>query len=116
MNEEKNYKVADFSSITAKPCPCGETKRAFLNDPEQTASFHIVTVSENSRMHYHKKMTEIYYVLKGEGILELDHDKIKLKQGISVMIKPGCRHRAIGKLTLINVPIPAFDETDEWFD
>ena len=116
MNEEKNYKVADVSSINAQPCPCGETKRAFLNDPEQTASFHIVTVSENSRMHYHKKMTEIYYVLKGEGILELDHHKIKLKQGISVMIKPGCQHRAVGNLSLINVPIPAFDEKDKWFD
>jgi hypothetical protein len=49
-------------------------------------------------------------------MLELDHDKIKLKQGISVMIKPGCRHRAVGNLTLINVPIPTFDKDDEWFD
>ncbi len=54
-------------------------------------------------------MTNFYYVLMGEGILELDHDKIKLKKGISVMIKTVCRHQAIGNLTLINVPIPAFD-------
>jgi len=116
MNEEKNYKVADFSTISAQPCPCGETKRAFLEEPEKTASIHIVTVSEKSRTHYHKKMTEIYYILEGEGILELDNEKIKLHKGITVMIKPGCRHRAIGNMTLINVPIPAFDETDEWFD
>ena len=75
-----------------------------------------MTISEKSRMHYHKKMTEIYYVLEGNGILEIDHEKIKLKKGISVLIKPGCRHRAIGNLTLINVPIPAFDIHDEWFD
>ena len=116
MNEEKNYKVADFSIISAQPCSCGETKRAFLEEPEKTASIHIVTVSEKSLTHYHKKMTEIYYILEGEGILELDDEKIKLQKGITVMIKPGCRHRAIGNLTLINVPIPAFDETDEWFD
>lgn len=116
MNEEKNYKVADFSSITAKPCLCGQAKRAFLNDPKRTASFHIFTVYEKSRMHYHKKTTGIYYVLKGERILELDHDKIKLKQDISVMIKPGCRHRVVGNLNLINVPTPAFEEKDEWFD
>ena len=116
MNEKKNYKVADFSSIIAQPCPCGETKRAFLDDPEQTASFHIVTVSENSRMHYHKKMTEIYYVLEENRILKIDHDKVKLKKGTSFLIKPGCWHRAIGNLTLINVPIPAFDINDEWFD
>lgn len=116
MNEVKNYKVADFSTIPFQPCPCGETKRAFLDEPEQTASIHVVTISEKSRIHYHKKMTEIYYVLEGDGILEIDNDKIKLKKGISVMIKPGCRHRAIGNLTLINVPIPAFDINDEWFD
>ena len=27
-----------------------------------------------------------------------------------------CRHRAIGKLKIVNIPIPAFDEADEWFD
>jgi len=32
------------------------------------------------------------------------------------MIHPGCRHRAIGHLKLINVPIPAFDPDDEYFD
>ena len=48
--------------------------------------------------------------------MELDDDKIPLKKGISVMIKPGCRHRAFGDLTIINVPVPCFDEEDEWFD
>ena len=55
MNEVKNYKVADFSSIPSQTCPCGETKRAFLEEPEQTATIHIVTISEKSRVHYHKK-------------------------------------------------------------
>jgi hypothetical protein len=32
------------------------------------------------------------------------------------MIKPLCRHRAVGRLRVLNIPIPAFDETDEWFD
>jgi len=34
----------------------------------------------------------------------------------AIMIKPGCRHRAIGKMKIINIPIPAFDPEDEWFD
>ena len=116
MNDEKNYKVADFSTIPREECPCGLTQRAFVQEPDGTASFHIVKICKSSRTHYHKKMTEIYYVLKGEGILELDDDQVDLKPGISVMIKPGCRHRAVGDLTLINVPIPAFDLEDEWFD
>ena len=34
----------------------------------------------------------------------------------SVLIKPGCRHRAVGDLKIVNVPVPAFDPEDEWFD
>ena len=28
----------------------------------------------------------------------------------------GCHHRAIGKMRIINVSVPAFDREDEWFD
>ena len=55
MNEEKNYKVADFVSISPQPCYCGETKRSSGNDPEQIESMYIVSIFENSRRHYHKK-------------------------------------------------------------
>ena len=34
----------------------------------------------------------------------------------SILIKPGCCHRAVGTLRIINVAIPAFDPDDEWFD
>ena len=114
-NGKKKYLVADLKNITPMPCPCGQARRAFIEPGNDTASFHIVDISENSRPHYHKKMTEIYHVLEGEGILELDDDRIELKPGITVMIKPRCIHRAVGKLKLINVPIPTFDPADEWF-
>ena len=116
MTESKKFQTVDFAQLKEIPCPCGLTKRAFLNDVDQTASFHIVKIKKKSRKHYHKKTTEIYYVLEGDGFMELDDDKIPLKKGISVMIKPGCRHRALGDLTIINVPVPCFDEEDEWFD
>ena len=114
-NGKKKYLVADMENIAPTPCPCGQARRAFIEPGNDTASFHIVDISANSRPHYHKKMTEIYHVLNGEGILELDDEQINLKPGITVMIKPGCIHRAVGKLKLINVPIPTFDPTDEWF-
>ena len=34
----------------------------------------------------------------------------------SILIKPGCRHRAIGEMRIINIPIPTFDPADEYFD
>jgi mannose-6-phosphate isomerase-like protein (cupin superfamily) len=75
-----------------------------------------VEISQDSRTHYHKRLTEIYYVLEGEGVMELDGELHSVRPGDAVLIKPGCRHRAIGKLRVLNVPIPAFDPADEWFD
>ena len=76
----------------------------------------MVDIKEDARVHYHKKLTEIYLVLEGEGHIELDGERIPVKPLTTVLIKPGCRHRAIGKMRIVNVVIPAFDPQDEWFD
>ena len=113
---EKKFIVAELDTIDDVRCSCGTSKRAFMEDVDGVASLHVTTIKEDSRVHYHKKMTEIYYVLEGEGTMEVDGESYPLKPGVSVMIKPGCRHRAVGKLKIINVPIPKFDPEDEWFD
>jgi mannose-6-phosphate isomerase-like protein (cupin superfamily) len=108
--------IADINSIPPVRCPCGFAKRAFVTSDNRAATLHLVDIQEDSCAHYHKRMTEIYLVLEGEGQMELDGKLFPLKPMTAVFIKPGCRHRAIGKLKLINIPIPAFDEADEWFD
>jgi len=112
----KRYRIVNTKSLTAHRCPCGTAKRAFTDDPDQIASLHVVNVGETSKTHYHKKMTEIYYILEGHGQIELDGMRFDVEPGSSIMIKPGCRHRAIGKLKLLNIPVPAFDPEDEFFD
>ena len=61
-------------------------------------------------------MSEIYLILDGEGHMEVDGEVVPLRPMTAVLIRPGCRHRAVGKLRLVNVPIPAFNPDDEWFD
>ena len=73
----------------------------------------------DSRTHYHKKLTESYYFLEGEGHLELDGKLYPVKPGNTVMIRPGTRHRAVpgnGPMKIINIVVPPFDPADEWFD
>lgn len=113
---KSRYRVVELATVPATPCPCGEARRAFVEDDAQTASIHLVDISIDAKTHYHKSHTEIYYILEGHGHLELDGDRIAVGPGTAVLIKPGCRHRAIGNLRLLNVPIPAFDPADEWFD
>lgn len=98
------------------PCPCGQTRRAFAGPDNDVATVHVVDISAESRTHYHKRLTEMYLVLEGEGHMELDGDIVPLAPLTAVLIKPGCRHRAVGSLRIVNISVPAFDPSDEWFD
>ena len=111
-----NYLISQLDEIPARRCPCGFTRRAFADVPDTVASLHMVNIEADAQTHYHRRLTEIYLVLEGEGEMELDGQRFPVKPMTAIYIKPGCRHRAIGKLKIINIPVPAFDESDEWFD
>lgn len=111
-----NYIVAQLDQISAVQCPCGLSRRAFVDDPDGTATMHMTDISQDARVHYHKKSTELYLVIEGGGHLELDGERVPVRPWTAVLIKPGCRHRAVGKMQIIVVAIPAFDAEDEWFD
>jgi mannose-6-phosphate isomerase-like protein (cupin superfamily) len=115
-NQQPKFQIVRPADLPAVACPCGETRRAFVDDPDRVASLHVVDISVDARTHYHKRLTEIYYILEGAGEMELDGERHPVCSGDAILIKPGCRHRAIGKLKVLNVPIPAFDPADEWFD
>lgn len=111
---QKRFAVAQLDEIPPTPCPCGQARRAFKEPWNTLASVHLTDISVDSKLHYHKKMTEIYIVLEGEGYLEADGEHIPLKPMTSIMIRPGCVHRAVGNLRIINVPMPPFDPADEF--
>ena len=111
-----NYMIAQFDDIDAVKCPCGFSRRAFVSPDNQVATMHIVDIEQDAKVHYHKKLTEVYLILEGDGHMELDGQLVPVKPFTAIFIKPGCRHRAVGKMRIVNVSIPAFDPEDEWFD
>jgi hypothetical protein len=110
------FAVTRLLDLPGLPCPCGVARRAFTEVPGAPASVHVTDIHQDARTHYHRRMTEIYVVLEGEGEIELDGQRYPLRPLTAVMIRPGCRHRAVGQLRILNIPIPAFDPADEWFD
>jgi mannose-6-phosphate isomerase-like protein (cupin superfamily) len=112
----KRFAIARLAELPPVDCPCGQARRAFVEEADGVASMHVVDISADARAHYHKRMTEMYYILDGIGEIELDGERHPVSPGDAILIKPGCRHRAIGKLRVLNVPVPAFDVEDEWFD
>jgi mannose-6-phosphate isomerase-like protein (cupin superfamily) len=113
---DKLYSVIRFDSIDPVACPCGAARRAFAEGSGGAVSLHLVEIREDARTHYHRRQTEIYFVLEGEGAIEVDGDRVPARPGTAVLIRPGCRHRAVGRLKILNVVVPAFDAADEWFD
>jgi mannose-6-phosphate isomerase-like protein (cupin superfamily) len=111
-----NFLLAQLDEIPPTRCPCGFARRAFATPDNSVATLHLVDIQADAQTHYHRRMTEIYLVLEGEGEMELDGERVPVKPMTAIFIKPGCRHRAIGKLRIVNIPVPAFDENDEWFD
>src|SRR5690606_14131983 len=108
-----NFIIEQLDAIPAQPCPCGVTRRGFITPENNVASVHQVDIQEDARTHYHKRMTEIYVVLEGTGEMELDGTRHPVRPMTSIMIQPGCRHRALGRLKILNIAIPQFDPADE---
>jgi mannose-6-phosphate isomerase-like protein (cupin superfamily) len=112
------YQIADFATIPGVPCPCGTARRAFGDAPEFPGTIHVTEISLDAQVHYHRTLTETYYFLEcDEGaLMQLDDERIAVKPGVCIMIPPGVRHRAIGKMKVLIVVLPKFDPEDEWFD
>ena len=112
----KRYHHVEFSELPPVECCCGTTRRAFVDLPDAPASAHYLEVKDEPTSHYHLKTTEIYIVLEGEGFIELDGEKVPVKPLSAIMIRPGCRHRAIGKMKILNIPVPKHDDADFHYD
>jgi len=112
------YEWVDFARIPGVPCPCGTARRAFGDVADYPGTIHVTEISEDSKLHYHRQLTETYYFLEcgPDAAMQLDDQRIPIHPGLCIMIRPGTRHRAIGKMKVLIVVFPKFDPADEWFD
>lgn len=112
------FEVVDFEQLPSVPCPCGTSRRAFAAAADFPLTVHRTEISEEARCHYHRTLTECYYILAcGENAaIELDGNRVPLRPGLCVLIRPGVRHRALGRMSVLNIVSPKFTADDEWFD
>lgn len=112
------YELVDFASIPGVPCPCGTARRAFAETPDYPGTIHVTEIAADARLHYHRRLTETYFFLEcqEDACLQLNDELIAVRPGMCVMIRPGTRHRAVGRMRVLIVVYPKFDPHDEWFD
>lgn len=112
------YRIVDFAQIPGVPCPCGTARRAFADVSDYPATIHVTDIADDARVHYHKSHTETYYILEcdADAAMQLDDEVIPVGPGCCILIPAGVRHRAIGRMRILNIVIPKFDPADEHFD
>lgn len=110
--------IIRFDDLPALDCPCGTARRALVERGDLPFTFHRTEITESARTHYHRTLTETYYILKcGSGAaIELDGRLNRVQVGDCIVIPPGTRHRAVGRMTVLIIVHPKFDPADEWFD
>jgi len=112
------WRTAKLDAIPGVLCPCGTSRRAFQDNDDAPASIHRVETTADARVHYHKRLTEMYYILEcaPDAALELDGETVPVSRGACFLLPPLVRHRALGRMTILNFVVPRFDPDDEWFD
>ncbi len=75
---------------------------------------HAVDIA-GARPHYHRRSTELYYVLAGEGAVVLDGVEHPVRRGSIVHIPPGVVHGAKGRMRVLVIGIPDIAEDDLFF-
>ena len=116
--QTERARIVDFAEIPGVPCPCGSARRAFADVEEFPATIHVTDIHVDAQVHYHKRLTEAYYFLEcgPDAAMHLDGEIVPVRPGMSILVPPGVRHSAIGKMQVLIVALPKFDPNDEWFD
>jgi mannose-6-phosphate isomerase-like protein (cupin superfamily) len=83
-------------------------------DDNVAAWVHAVDI-DGAQQHYHKRGTELYYVLEGEGDVLLDGEPHPVRKGSLVHIPPGVVHGARGRMRILVVGIPDISDEDLYF-
>ncbi len=91
---------------------CGHRYRLLSKGDEGVAAWaHAVDV-DGAKPHFHKRATELYYVLEGEGQVVLDGETRPVRPGTMVHIPPGVVHAAVGRMRVLVIGIPDIDDDD----
>ncbi|NQU78421.1 cupin domain-containing protein [Candidatus Woesearchaeota archaeon] len=80
----------------AKPMEitCGILRNLTVAEDCKDMDFAHVTITDSTKKHYHKNLTEVYYVLKGNLDVEIDGKIEHLEKGSMIMIHPNTNHKA----------------------
>jgi mannose-6-phosphate isomerase-like protein (cupin superfamily) len=108
------YLVRHGRDVDKERSTCGYRHRLLSTGDAAPAFAHVVKIGE-AQPHYHKKASELYYVLEGGGVLILDGERVAIERGSLALIEPGVVHSAEGEMLVLVIGIPDISDEDMFF-
>jgi mannose-6-phosphate isomerase-like protein (cupin superfamily) len=97
----------------------GSTIRELMHAAHQSLAEATLAPGQTTRRHYHAATEELYSVLEGAGLLEIDGEERDVGPGDTVLIAPGARHRLTAGSSgarFLCCCAPPYSHHDTYFD
>jgi len=111
------YIVRKVKNSKPENITCGIMRKLTTTEDFKGMDFAQVTITDATNEHYHRQLTEVYYVLKGSIVVEVDGEKENLEKGSLIMIYPNTKHKAWKTskedAKILVVCCPPWNEKDE---
>lgn len=101
----------------------GSTIRSLLdlsNAPvkEQSLAEATLPAGGSTERHYHKVSEELYYLLEGQGVMEIDGEEREVSPGDAILIPSGAWHeiKAAEPMRFLCCCAPPYSHDDTYFE
>lgn len=100
----------------------GSTIRSILdatNAPVQNQSLAEASLPEggSTERHYHQRSEEIYFILEGSGVMEIDGEQQQVGPGDAILIPASAWHQivAVSEMRFLCCCSPVYSHEDTYF-
>ena len=114
-NQPKALIVRHENDSVKELSACGHRYRLLSKEDQGIAAWAHAVEIDGAKPHYHKKTTELYYVLEGKGYVTLNDKEEVVQKGSIIHIPPGVIHGAKGKMKVLVIGIPDIDDSDIYY-
>jgi len=112
--------VTSVETVEAFVTKDGSTIRELHHTEVQSLAEATLEVEQATERHYHRLTEEIYFVLKGQGRMEVDGDVTQVRPGDAVLIPAGAWHQlennGTSELRILCCCAPPYSHDDTFFE
>jgi mannose-6-phosphate isomerase-like protein (cupin superfamily) len=113
-------KLTSVEAVEAFVTKDGSTIRELHHTQVQSLAEATLEVEQATERHFHRLTEEIYFVLKGQGRMEVDGETTHMRPGDAVLIPAGAWHQlennGTSELRILCCCAPAYSHDDTFFE